>query len=937
MNKLIITVLLIVNYQIFSQNFWQQTNGPYDSFSTFAVNNDGEIFAGARGIYKFDKSNNIWIKLNFPDLYVTTIFISSNGYIFAGATYPYGGGSLSQEGTYRSTDNGQTWTLIQSSIADLIIEKSNGKLFSSTWNGLFSSTNYGYSWQSIGLDTVSVSSMVIDSLGNIYAGTYGNGIFISTNEGKIWKQWNLEDNSELNVNSILVAPNGNIYVATDNPGLFLSSDNGISWSLKNLLTNINCMIFDSTTNQIILGLYYQEIHQGNGSIIKEGGLYSTNTDFSVFINSLGLDNINIYSIIKSSNNNFYVLTSNGFYKNKTPSLNSWDLFNNKGLNTTSISSLVSDTNGYIYADGTYRSTDNGNSWEELNSGYWGTACAIDKNDRIFAAMGKDIIRSLDGGYTWQKVYYGSNDSYGILSIAINSSGVVYAGDLYTGLIFSPDHGDNWLPISGLPSFPRQSASLNLTIAFSPHNILYVGYDQGLFYSKDGIGNWKSSNLNNVSVLSVAFDSTGYMYCGTGFLGGTLFRSSDGGNTWNICNTGFNTIGSLYPRVTNIIVNSQNEVFAGTDFGGVYRSSDHGSNWIATGLNAIFINSMTVNKSGYLFAATEGLGIYRSISSTLITDQSPFLHFPLQGETSYTATINSVFDHSMSSPYTRDGLIIAYTGEEGNKNFGVSPDVNGHGYKDSLGTPFTINGHYSGGGLNNFLYYDGHPGYDYRAYYNTPVLADADGIIHYPISFPGINNDTSYHTLAIIHGNGYITYYLHLSSYPSYHNEIVEEGDSVKAGQLIGYSGDAGVPGSPHLHYEIQYNGIPVDPYGWQGKGSDPYLSLTGITNVNLWLDKPITSVNSLYDRMPSDYSISQNYPNPFNPSTRIKYSVPKTCNITIKVYDILGREVSTLLNEVKQAGNYEIQFSGTNLASGIYFYQMRANGFVETKKFILMK
>jgi photosystem II stability/assembly factor-like uncharacterized protein len=90
------------------------------------------------------------------------------------------------------------------------------------------------------------------------------------------------------------------------------------------------------------------------------------------------------------------------------------------------------------------------------------------------------------------------------------------------------------------------------------------------------------------------------------------------------------------------------------------------------------------------------------------------------------------------------------------------------------------------------------------------------------------------------------------------------------------------------------------------------------------------------------FSLSQNYPNPFNPITEIKYEIPSQARndnalVTLKVYDILGREVATLLNEEKPAGEYEVKFDGTGLPSGIYFYQLKAGAFIETKKMVLMK
>jgi len=113
------------------------------------------------------------------------------------------------------------------------------------------------------------------------------------------------------------------------------------------------------------------------------------------------------------------------------------------------------------------------------------------------------------------------------------------------------------------------------------------------------------------------------------------------------------------------------------------------------------------------------------------------------------------------------------------------------------------------------------------------------------------------------------------------------------------------------------------------------------------------------DQIPTEYSLSQNYPNPFNPSTKIKYSIPSVTLsgvegslVTLKVYDVLGNEVTTLVNEEKPAGSYEVEFSADGLTSGIYFYKLsvvptarrdlvlkdgQTGSFVETKKMIILK
>jgi len=98
----------------------------------------------------------------------------------------------------------------------------------------------------------------------------------------------------------------------------------------------------------------------------------------------------------------------------------------------------------------------------------------------------------------------------------------------------------------------------------------------------------------------------------------------------------------------------------------------------------------------------------------------------------------------------------------------------------------------------------------------------------------------------------------------------------------------------------------------------------------------LTSIE-LENNFLGSYVLSQNYPNPFNPSTKINYSVPKTSYVTIKIYDILGKEISILVDREKSAGNYEVEFYGGNLTSGVYFYRMQAGNFIDTKKFVLLR
>ena len=109
---------------------------------------------------------------------------------------------------------------------------------------------------------------------------------------------------------------------------------------------------------------------------------------------------------------------------------------------------------------------------------------------------------------------------------------------------------------------------------------------------------------------------------------------------------------------------------------------------------------------------------------------------------------------------------------------------------------------------------------------------------------------------------------------------------------------------------------------------------------DIWLLKVaarISDIGHKDDIIPSFFTLTQNYPNPFNPLTKIKYQIPELSFVTLKVYDVLGNEITTLVNEEKLSGNFEVVWNANAFPSGVYFYQLQAGDFVDTKKMILMK
>lgn len=103
------------------------------------------------------------------------------------------------------------------------------------------------------------------------------------------------------------------------------------------------------------------------------------------------------------------------------------------------------------------------------------------------------------------------------------------------------------------------------------------------------------------------------------------------------------------------------------------------------------------------------------------------------------------------------------------------------------------------------------------------------------------------------------------------------------------------------------------------------------------LSNPVVGLNEIIKGTPNGFQLNQNYPNPFNPSTKIEFVIPSSSFVYLRVYDVLGRQVTTLVKERKTPGNYEIEFNATALQSGVYFYRIKAGSYMDTKKMVLLK
>ncbi len=190
---------------------------------------------------------------------------------------------------------------------------------------------------------------------------------------------------------------------------------------------------------------------------------------------------------------------------------------------------------------------------------------------------------------------------------------MFSPELMREYFSQPDNGTNWTQINnGLTTIQVSSLAIS-----SSGNIFAGTYAGGVFLSTDNGTNWSEINngLTNTYVYSLAINSNDHVFAGT--WEGGVFLTTDNGGNWSQINNGLDST-----DVLSLAINSIGYIFAGTYDGGIYLSTDNGANWteINAGLAFISINSLAINSIGYVFAGTYGRGVFRSVQSTTSMEQ-----------------------------------------------------------------------------------------------------------------------------------------------------------------------------------------------------------------------------------------------------------------------------------------------------------------------------
>lgn len=1012
------------------------------------------------GIWKTTDAGNSWIDLA-PDLpYLAAsalaMALSNHNIIYAGTGESmFSVDVINGNGIYKSTDKGQTWFHLPSTINNLdfnnisriivdpndaniiLASTSSGRyrLAFANKSGIFKSTDGGNSWREVyneqlngGLGRVKKVLQIIETPGNfniLYAAVDEGGILKSSDAGETWfKSSNgIQDSSgrfeiaisRINPNKIFAAAEG-----SPNSNLFVSADAGQNW----VKTTENGTEPDWLSSQ---GWYDNTItvHPTDDNIVFVGGVYLYQINLLVGnqrqttaleTGPVHVDHHNLV-IIPGIGGDFRILNANdGGIGLSSSGANNWSKPTN-GLNTTQFYGVDKMPGGSAYVggmqdNGTWRSpensTKNSNWFYQIGGDGYETSWHFDDPDKIIGgSQYNGIRRSLDGGQSWVTATNGlSNTGSSSAPFITKIAKTNQEPDLLfavgsSGVFRSTNFGANWTLTAISSNWGSINSFHDVEISRANSNIVWAGArmdgsakihvstNKGTTFTPTLVYN--TVTMGGISGIATHpnQDSTAYILFSFAQKP-KILRTTNLGQSWEDM-SGFETTTTSsngFPDVAIydllVMPHEPNTIWVGTEIG-LFESTDNGVSWhlANNGLPALPIWDMT-HVEDEVILGTHGRGIW-SVKIPGLGDSenyNPLLKNLTQGPdgaVSINIRLRSLYDSSIvkingnryffigsNSTSNSDTLIKYPIIAPQNVSVAVISYIDGMIYEsitksinalvlspaqnsyvnnfNSLSSQFIGTGYQINiqAGFANAAIHSSHPYSDNTNYTYTltvPIIVASSGAY------------LSYKDIAIVEpgdpgsvfGDDNFWDYVIVEGTKDGINWIpLEDGYDCRfdVAWLNAYTSSNSVSESLFRNHEInllnKFNSGDQIMIRFR-LFADGFVTGWGWVIDDLEIQGRLVDIKDDKNNISNAFSLSQNFPNPFNPSTIISWQLASSSDVSVKVYDALGKEVATLLNEKQNAGSHQIEFKANGLASGIYYYRIKAGKFTETKKMILLR
>lgn len=586
----------------------------------------------------------------------------------------------------------------------------------------------------------------------------------------------------------------------------------------------------------------------------------------------------------------------------------------------------------IFAQGT---------WTQQNSGLTDAALRsvkfIDQNTGW--AVGQDqmnalVLNTIDGGLNWniKRLY---NGQYNFASVFfIDSLSGWIAGDYFNngnpyGIVLKTTNGGNDWDLNSLTSYGWFQ-----TIFFINSNVGWVGGASGILKTTNGGVDWMPQSGITGSSYSIQFidENLGW----TGASNGT-YKTTNGGANWSY--TAFPVGGTNWESIC--FINSEVGWISGNE-GRIAKSTNGGDNWVLQNSETTdFIHSIVFVDPSNGWAATQ--------SPAIINSTNGGQNWNVQSTISADYMNSMSFLNSFSGWAVGGKTILKYTGN------GLEIDSPNGGEEWFIGTIQTI--YWTSGNIDSIkIEYSTNNGSTWNEIVKSYPAASGS----YNWSIPNIPSTECLIRITDLGGTSLFDISDQVFSIlyqPTIQIISPNGGENWEAGSIhsitwassnisnisLSLSTDNG-SSWVQIVSSLPSSGV----YNWivtNTPSNQSFIMVADVSNVNLFdvsdnsfnITIPTDITDTLNVAMINDFRLNQNHPNPFNPSTIINFEIPVQINVLLKVYDLLGNEITTLVNEEKPIGSYKIEFDASSLSNGVYFYRLQAGNFVQTRKMILMK
>lgn len=634
--------------------------------------------------------------------------------------------------------------------------------------------------------------------------------------------------------------------------------------------------------------------------------------------------------------------------------------------------------GTLYG-GVYRSINNGITWNSIGLKGFFSFTFLSKDNYLFAGTERGIYRTSDQGSSWENINSGIGDMISGITCFASNGIKIYAGTSSGSLFVSSNNGDKWNAINGLSG--RQLSKLDIR-----ENILFATTYNSVFYSTNEGINWIASSGINSKSINCLYSNKNVFLAGTS---NGIYSSTNNGINWShtfnevssldiykiitkgndiyavaeygiyrSTNSGLNWVNNNFWGATTIFANDSG-LYAGTNSNGIYYTSDNGVNWTQrnTGLANKYVLCIAGNEN-IIFAGTHSDHIFFTTDkgdSWIKLDPGPYYVTSL-AYSSTTLFAGNYFGYIYSSSNnginwdilyaTKTGVSISYLSVYGDT---IIAGTSGNGIirsNDKGKTWNSISSGFDQSFINCIVRKD-----------NTLLAAAYEGILR--------STDD---------GSTWQNVYRTTSWY--YARYIIFNGSDILAGvdgKGLIKSDDNGISWKEIRSLDswtvyniaVQNNNIVVtnnyegvslstnNGKSWTKKNmgfdsSSPYITSLFVQGQKVYIGTQFRSVmkcdlqelinsRQVSDDIPQIFAMYHNYPNPFNPYTKIDFSVLVSAHVKLRVFNSLGKEIKVLVNENLTPGNYEYEFNGESFSSGMYLYVLESNNTVITGKMILLK